>query len=186
MAVLIMIAVVKMKKSKSAQYRFLREHEAELRRWLDWKSFPSRSTYFDGYRRAHRLFQVAIGLQGKKALAEGVADGATVAVDKSPLAARGPLWHKKDRVAGRIPKGLHGVDCDSTWGYSQHHGWVQGYGHEVLVTAGAGSTVFPLLASADTASVKEFVSFDPKTDQLPEETDTVPADGAGGPGGGWG
>ena len=176
MAVLIMTALLKKKKSKSAQYRFLREHQAEMKDWLSLREFPVRSTYFDRYRRAHGLFQVAIGLQGKKAISEGFVDAEMIAVDKSLIAAKGPLWHKSSRVAGRIPKGLHGVDGDSTWGYSAHDGWVQGYQYEVVVTASKNSPVFPLLASSDTASVKEFASFDGKIDQLPKETKHVLAD----------
>lgn len=176
MAMLIMIAILKKKKSKSAQYRFLSQHRAELKDWLGLEAFPGRSTYFDRYRRAHSLFRVAIRLQGEKALSEGFVEAQTVAVDKSLIAAKGPLWHKKDRHAGRIPKGLHGVDRDSTWGYSAHDGWVQGYSYEVVVTAGEKSPVFPLLASSDTASVKEFASFEGKIDELPEETNHVLAD----------
>lgn len=176
MAVLIMTAVLKKKKSKSAQYRFLYEHRAELMNWMEIEAFPGRTTYFDRYRRAHRLFEVAIRLQGLQAVAEGIADPQTVAVDKSLVAGRGPIWHRKDRAAGRIPPGLHGVDRDGTWGYSEHHGWVQGYSYEVVVTAKKGRTVFPMLASADTASVREFRSFDAKIDQLPEDTDNVLAD----------
>jgi hypothetical protein len=40
------------------------------------------------------------------------------------IAAKGPLWHKKDGGAQRIPKRLHGVDQESTWGYSEHDDWV--------------------------------------------------------------
>ena len=124
MAMLIMIAVLKKRKSKSAQYRFLWEHRQELQRWLDWHGFPARSTYFDRYQRAHQLFEVAIRLQGQQALKEGVADAQTVAVDKSLWKALGPQWHAKDRRAGRIPPKLRGVDRGSTWGYSEHdHAW---------------------------------------------------------------
>ncbi len=177
MAMLIMIAVLKKRKSKSAQYRFLWEHRQELQRWLDWHGFPARSTYFDRYRRAHQLFEVAIRLQGQQALKEGVADAETVAVDKSLWKALGPEWHAKDRRAGRIPPKLRGVDRGSTWGYSEHHGWVQGYSYEVVVTATPRSRVFPLLASGDTASASEHASFGPKIDQLPDQTENVLADG---------
>lgn len=175
-AVLITVAVLCRLKSKSAQYRFLREHRRQLMRWLGLKRFPSRGTYFDRYRRAHRLFEVAIRLQGQKAIQEGVADPATVAVDKSLLEARGPQWNQKDRKANRIPKGLRGVDREATWGYSQHHGWVYGYSYEVVVTATKGSTVFPLLASAATASASEHVTFGEKIDHLPKQTKNVVAD----------
>jgi Transposase DDE domain len=176
MAVLIMIAVLKRKKSKNSQYRFLKEHRRELRDWLRTSEFPSRSTYYDRYRRAHQLFEQAIQLQGQMALAEGVTDATTVAVDKSLIAARGPLWHASDRKQNRIPKGLHGVDQDSDWGCSQHDGWVQGYSFEVVVSATKNSTVFPLLASAGRASAKETQTFDGKIDDLPEETKNVAAD----------
>jgi len=176
LAVLIMVAVLKRKKRKSAQYRFLHEHQRELLELLGTDQFPARSTYFDRYRRAHRLFAHAIKLQGEQALAEGIVDATDVAVDKSLVAARGPLWHKGDRKKNRIPKGLRGVDRDSDWGCSQHDGWVQGYSFEVVVSATKDSLVFPLLASADTASAKETKTFDPKIGDLPAETQNVSAD----------
>ena len=175
MAILIMVAILKTRKSKSAQYRFLHERRRILCRWLGLPRFPSRGTYFSRYRQAHPLFQAAIALQGRKAVDEGVATARSVAVDKSLLTARGPQWHAKDRKANRIPPKLRGVDRDSTWGFSKHHGWVQGYSYEVVVTADKG-TVLPLLASAQTASVSEHVSFGPKIDSLPTSTRYVLAD----------
>lgn len=176
MTVLIMVAVMKRKKTKSAQYRFLREHRRELGKWLGPHKFPARSTYFDRYRRAHHLFRHAIGLQGQKAIVEGVTDATGTAVDKSLVAARGPLWHKKDRNRNRIPNKLRGVDRDSDWGYSQHDGWVQGYSFEVVVSSTKHTTVFPLLASAGTASANETRTFAEKIDDLPEEIETISAD----------
>lgn len=176
LAVLIMVAVMKRKKTKSAQYRFLDEHRRELKRWLGVPKFPARSTYFDRYRRTHELFAYAIKLQGEKAIEEGVVDARDVAVDKSLVAARGPLWHKSNRKRNHIPKGLHGVDRDSDWGCSKHDGWVQGYSIEVVVSATKNSTVLPLLASASRASAKETQTFEEKIDDLPEETENVSAD----------
>jgi hypothetical protein len=175
---LIMVAVLKRRKSKSAQFRFLSDKTTRrtIASAAGCDDFPSRSTFFRRYKRAHRLFREAIRLQGEKAIAEGVADAEVVAVDKSLIAARGPLWHKRDRQAGRIPKGLHGVDQESTWGCSQHDGWVQGYSFEVVVTATAGSTVFPLIASADTASAKETQTCREKMAMLSENVHYVLAD----------
>ena len=172
-AVLIAVAVLTKRKSKSAQYRYLHEHRRMLMKLLGLTSFPSRTTYFDRYRGAHRLFEVAIRLQGKKAIREGIAEAKTVAVDQSFVHARGPQWHPKDRKANRIPKGLRGVDRDSGWGYCSHHGWVQGYSYEVVVTATKGSTVFPLLASVQPGNRRERVTFGPKIDLLPCETRDV-------------
>lgn len=176
LAVLIMVAVLKKKKSKSAQHRFLKEHRNDLQTLMGSGEFPARSTYFERYRRAHQLFQYAIKLQGEQAIAEGVAEARDVAVDKSLIAARGPLWHASNRKKNRIPKGLHGVDRDSDWGCSQHDGWVQGYSVEVVVSCTKNSTVFPLLASAGTASVKETQTCAGKLDNLPAETKHISAD----------
>jgi hypothetical protein len=178
LAVLIMVAVLKRRKTKSAQYRFLDHHQRELRRWLGItpEQFRARSTYFERYRRAYRLFEEAIRLQGLLAIAQGLADPTIVAVDKSMIAALGPLWHKKDRAAERIPPGLAGVDRDSGWGFSQHDGWVQGYSYEVVVTATAHGVVWPLLASAGTASASEHTTFAAKISQLPKGTKYATAD----------
>ena len=176
MAVLIMVAVLRRKKSKSAQYRFLAEYRGELADSLGSRKFPARSTYFDRYRRAHRLFRQAIKLQGQRAIDEGLVNPRDVAADKTMVAARGPLWHASDRRQDRIPKGLHGVDRQSDWGRSQHDGWVQGYSMEVVVSATKDTTVFPLLASASTASAKETQTVDGKIDELPEATENVTAD----------
>ncbi|MCC6680089.1 MAG: SBBP repeat-containing protein [Phycisphaeraceae bacterium] len=160
MAVLMMVAIHKKRKSKSAQYRYLHQHRDELTRLLGLPRFPVRSTYFQRYGQGHRLFRVAIELQGQKAVEEGAADARVVAVDKSLSEARGPKWQRKDRKRKRIPRKLHGVDSDCDWGYSPYHGWVQGYSYEVLVTASQRSNpVFSLWASAATAGVREHVSF---------------------------
>ena len=175
-ALLIMIAVWKRKKTQSAQYRYLYEHREEILQWTGTDRFPARSTYFDRYRRAWHLYQRAIELQGKKAVQDGLADAELVAVDKSLVAGRGPLWHKKDRRKGEVPPGLHGVDRDTTWGYSEYHGWVQGYSYEVVVTATADGTVWPLLASAGPAGVSEHTTFGEKIEYLSSQTLYVLAD----------
>jgi len=173
MAGLIMIAVLHKKKSKSAQFRFLCERRCACAEWLGCARFPSRATYYRRYRRAYRLYREAIRIQGEQAIAEGLVDPTVVAGDKSLIAARGPLWHVRDRRKGKVPAG---VDRDSTWSYSEHDGWVQGFSYEVMVSATRGSVVFPLLASADTASASETRTFAAKIDSLPEGVRLVLAD----------
>jgi Transposase DDE domain len=164
---LIMVAVLKQKKSKSAQYAYLLEHRTLLLGWMGADVFPGRSTYFERYRQAHRLFETAIRVQGQQALREGVVDARCVAADKSVLSARGPLWHQRQRRQGFCPRG---VDRDSTWTYSEYHGWIQGYGYEVVITASHRGVNFPLLASVDQAHVREHRTFEPKIAQLPWQT----------------
>jgi hypothetical protein len=178
MATLIMIAILKRRKSKSAQYRFLSAHRQQLADWLGSDRFPARSTYFDRYRRAHPLFRTAIALQGQQAVKQRLADASTVAVDKSLLAARGPRWNKSDRRRGVVPRGLRGVDRDSEWTYTKSRGWVQGYSYEVVVSAGKSGVVFPLQASADTAKASEPETALAKLAQLPAETENALADSA--------
>jgi hypothetical protein len=173
MAVLIMVAIAKGKKSKSAQYRYLREHQKQLAALLNTDRFPCRSTYFDRYRRAHGLFVTAVRLQGTKAVRYGWADAEVVAVDKSVVAARGPVWHRR---RGRNSRPRRGVDREAGWGRNEHDGWVYGYGYEVVVSCGKEGVLWPLLASADKASRSESLSFREKILQLPEQTRYVLAD----------
>jgi hypothetical protein len=173
MAGLIMIVMIKKKKSKTAQHRFLTEHRREIADWLGNDAFPSRATYFRRYRRAHRFYRAAIRVQGERAIAEGVADAQDVSVDKSLVAAQGRPWHKSDRQAGRMPAG---VDCQAAWGYSEHDGWTYGYSFEVVVSSTPNATVFPLLASVDIASASEPRSCLEKVAELPAGTRNVSAD----------
>jgi hypothetical protein len=175
-AVMIMAATLKRRKSKSAQHRFLHEHRLKLMRWLGLKRFPARSTYFIRYAQAHRLFEAAIVLQGQRALQEGVTTARSVSADKSLLSARGMPWHGKRRCKGRVPAKLHGVDRKADWGYSPYHKWVYGYSYEVMTTADAGTIHLPLSASADVASASEHSSFPPKVKHLPKRTRFMLAD----------
>ena len=49
------------------------------------------------------------------------------AIDGRMYEAAGPKWHKADRLKGRVPARLRGVDTESTWSKSGYRGWVQGY-----------------------------------------------------------
>lgn len=173
LAVLIVVAILKMRKSKSSQYRFLLTHREGLLKALGTDRFPARSTYFDRYRRAWQLYEVAIRLAGQLAVQEGFTQARCVAVDKSVIDARGPLWNKRHVARGRLPSG---VDLDATWTRSAHDGWVMGYGYEVVVTAEKRGAVWPLLASAGAASWQPNRTFPSKIPHLPSSTRYVVAD----------
>ena len=51
-----------------------------------------------------------------------------ISADKMMNRAKGPVWHKKQKQQGIIPKGLRGVDKEATWGKSNADGWVYGHG----------------------------------------------------------
>lgn len=48
------------------------------------------------------------------------------------IKARGPVWHKKQKDQGIIPKGLTGLDQEATWGKSLAKGWIYGHGTFML------------------------------------------------------
>lgn len=175
-ATMIMVATVKKRKSKSAQYRFLWQHRCKLKRWLGLDRFPSRSTYFERFRQAGQLMEKAILLQGQQALKEGVTTARSVAIDKSLIAARGTPWHRKRACGGKVPPKLKGVDRQAEWGYSPYHKWVYGYSYEVVTTSDPASVYFPLGATAGPGNVSEHVTAGPKIEALPAQTRWVLAD----------
>jgi hypothetical protein len=95
MTVLIMVAMLKKRKAKRAQYRFLESHRTELMAWMGVRRFPARSTYCDRYRRAHVLLEHAIRLQAEKEVHARRVDAKCVAIDKSLLRSCGPAWGRK-------------------------------------------------------------------------------------------
>jgi hypothetical protein len=172
LAVMIMVGVSLRKKTKAAQFTWWTQHAADFARWLPGQRLPGRSTFYERYRRIHRLLRQTVRLQGQRAVRKGWADATSVATDKSLIAGHGRRWSPRDRRRGHLPRR---VDRDTTWGYSEYDGWVQGYGFEVVVTA-TGGVPWPLLASVDTASRSEQKTFLGKIPELPPSTLFVNAD----------
>jgi hypothetical protein len=61
--------------------------------------------------------------------------GRAVAVDSTPLRARGGVWHRKDRAAGVVPHTA--IDTEAHWTRSGWHGWVDGWKRHLVVTVAA-------------------------------------------------
>ena len=169
-AAMILIVVLKKKKSKASQLRFLCERRRDIAKWLGCTKFPSRASYYRRYRRAHQIYKTAIRLQGEQAIKEGIVDPEVVAGDKSLIQAKGQPWHVRLRRVGKIPAG---VDTQAGWGYSDHDNWVYGFAYEVVVTATPGTVVFPLLASFASANTGETRTFPAKVPLLPLSTKKV-------------
>jgi len=168
-----MIAILKQRKSKSSQYRFLWSHRRQLLQWLGIDRIPCRSTYFDRYRRAWKLYEQAIRIEGARAVRHGLTNPRCISVDQSVIKAQGPRWNKRQVARGSIPKE---ADLDAAWTYSSYHGWVLGYGYEVVVSSKKNGTVWPLLASVDPASYQPKRTFSQKINHLPRKTRYVLAD----------
>ncbi len=74
--------------------------------YLNGHRLPSRSTYFDRFKKVQTIVEEAIVLMGKKAIKHRWADASIAAVDKSLMIAKGPKWWKSDRIKSEFPKGF--------------------------------------------------------------------------------
>lgn len=77
---------------------------------------------------------------------------ASVAIDSTVLAARGGVWHKKDREAQVVPH--TSIDTAAHWTHSGWHGWVYGWKLHAVTTA-AAPVWLPLAAAVTPANVAD-------------------------------
>jgi hypothetical protein len=98
--------------------------------------------------------EVQIQALGLALSIEAVTDASIAASDGSAFASPGPVWHKKDKQAGIIPDGLHGVDTEADCIQSTYHGWVYGYKAHVSMSV-APTTVRVVLGATVTGSACE-------------------------------
>ena len=103
---------------------------------------------------------------------ESVTDATIAASDGSAFATPGPVWHKKDKQAGIIPKGLHGVDKEADWIQSTYHGWVYGYKAHVSISV-APTTVRVVLGATVTGSACESHVLQLRVKELPPVVRTL-------------
>jgi hypothetical protein len=103
---------------------------------------------------------------------EGVTSSATAASDGSAFATPGPVWHKKDKEAGIVPEGLHGLDREADWIQSTYHGWV--YGYKAHVTTSVSSAIVRVVLDATvTGSACESHVLENRIDTLPLTIETL-------------
>lgn len=100
-----------------------------------------------------------------------------VSGDKMMNKALGPVWHRKQKELGIVPKNLRGLDKEATWSNSKADGWLYGHGSFCLVTHGipivgcfkwmrnAGNEAKRLWAEAGTCNgLVSYVCMDKKAD----------------------
>lgn len=75
-------------------------------------------------------------------------EGRAVALDSTPLRARGGVWHKKHREAGIVPHTT--IDTEAHWSKSGYHGWW--YGWKLHLAASASALWIPLAAELTPAN----------------------------------
>jgi hypothetical protein len=98
--------------------------------------------------------------------------GRAVAVDSTPLRARGGVWHKKDRDAGVVPHTA--IDTEAHWTKSGWHGWVYGWKLHVVVTV--AGVWLPLKAALTPANAADNVEALSLLAELPTEVRFVLGD----------
>ena len=98
--------------------------------------------------------------------------GRAVAIDSTPLRARGGGWHQKHRAAGEVPH--TSIDTEAHWTKSGWHGWVDGWKlHLVTTVAAAWIPLAATLTAANRADNEEAPAL---RDGLPAEVRFVLGD----------
>jgi hypothetical protein len=130
--------------------------------------FPTRRTW---ERRWHTILATLPAQIGCLGRALGVmiqpwaTGGRAAAIDRTLLRARGGVWHKKDREAGRVPH--PSIATEAHGRKSGWHGWVYGWKWH-LVTTVAGVWM-PLAADLTAANVADNVHALTLLPELPAE-----------------
>lgn len=93
------------------------------------------------------------------------AAGRAVAIDSTPLHARGGVWHQKHRAAGKVPHAT--IDTEAHWTKSGWHGWVYGYKLHLIVTV--ADVWLPLAATLTPANAADNEQAPPLLDALTAE-----------------
>ncbi len=134
-----------------AQHRWLTTHPDDAQQ-LGFATIPHRTTLMRRYKALAPTVAAFVAFIGEWAETIDTACASDVlVVDGSLFKARGPVWHQRDRMQGRVPDKLRNLDQDASWGKSGYHGWVYGYRlHFICNLAG-----FPKAVQVTTGSTAE-------------------------------
>jgi hypothetical protein len=90
--------------------------------------FPVRRTFQSRLKALPATLPEQIGCLGRQLvglLGPWQKTGRALALDSTPLRAKGGVWHKKDKEAGVVPH--TSIDTEAGWTKSGWHGWVYGW-----------------------------------------------------------
>jgi hypothetical protein len=127
---LLAVVAVTMRTFRDSELRKLLTRDAALLSALGFPRVPHRTTI--GRRLAGLVpeAEAQVAALGERISAEmrpQPGHSQVSAIDGRMYEARGPKWHKADRLKGRVPVRLRDVDTESSWSKSGYRGWVQGY-----------------------------------------------------------
>lgn len=147
------VGMVKKLNARRSLWRYLRSHE-QIAVGCGLTRIPDRRTLDRRLREIAPQAEQQIRSLGLMLSVEGVTEGRIAASDGSAFKTGGPVWHKKDKKAGIVPKGLHGLDKQADWIFSAYHGWVYGYKAHVTLSL-SPTTVRVVLDATVTGSACE-------------------------------
>jgi hypothetical protein len=116
--------------------------------------YPARRTWERRLRAMPDTLPAQIGCLGRHLvvlLQPWQQEGRAVAIDSTPLRARGGVWHQKQRKAGIVPHSA--IDTEAHWTKSGWHGWVYGWKLHLVTTVAA--VWIPLAAELTPANVAD-------------------------------
>jgi hypothetical protein len=137
--------------------------------------FPSRRTFERRLKALPGTLPEQIGCLGRylvEVFMPWESKGRAVALDSTPLRAKGGVWHKKDREAGVVPH--TSIDTEAAWTKSGWHGWVYGWKLHLAITV-AGMWI-PLAARLTPADVADNQIAPALIEELPAEARFVLGD----------
>ena len=137
--------------------------------------FPSRRTFERRLKVLPEKLPEQIGCLGRRlveVLKPWESRGRAVALDSTPLQAKGGVWHKKDREAEVIPH--TSIDTEAHWTKSGWHGWV--YGWKLHLAIAVGGVWIPLSARLTPANVADNEVAPLLIEELPDEARFVLGD----------
>ncbi len=137
--------------------------------------FPSRRTFQRRLKALPATLPEQIGCLGRHLvglLGPWQKTGRAVALDSTPLRAKGGVWHKKDKEAGRVPH--TSIDTEAGWTKSGWHGWVYGWKLHLAITV--GGMWIPLSARLTPADVADNQIAPLLIEELPQEARFVLGD----------
>ena len=179
----LVVLVVRRLRSVHALVALLAEPEmAEVRACLCGAqgTCPSRRTWERRLARLSAQLPEVIAQLGQELIARlhlWEDDGRAVAIDSTPLHARGKVWHQSQRRAG-IRDDTR-IDPDAHWTHSGWHGWVYGYKLHVVISVCPQVGVWlPLAAELTPANVADSAQAPALLDTLQRAGSAEPAPAA--------
>ena len=136
---------------------------------------PSRRTFERRLKALPESLPEQIGCLGRhlvEMLKPWESRGRAVALDSTTLQAKGGVWHKKDKKAGKVPHTA--IDTEAHWTKSGWQGWV--YGWKLHLAIAVCEVWIPLAARLTPANTAETLVAPYLIEQLPDEARFVLGD----------